>query len=194
MQIPQPLPVRQVRLETQDPDALAAAQPERRRRYHQISRGRFRGEVLEQAFGRAGLLRERWSCGMRVRCDRPNGYTAFAVPAVTGGDVGLVWREADSAGRRAADRRAVGDLVFGPFRFHRLRRRRRRARGGMTPVRYLKLRRLNQVHRDLRDAESGRDSVTEIASRSGFFDLGRFASEYRALFGELPSVTLGRRR
>jgi AraC family ethanolamine operon transcriptional activator len=61
---------------------------------------------------------------------------------------------------------------------------------GVTPVRYLKLRRLNQVRRALRAPEAGARSVTEIALRAGFYDLGRFAGEYRALFGELPSQTL----
>jgi AraC family ethanolamine operon transcriptional activator len=61
---------------------------------------------------------------------------------------------------------------------------------GMSPVRYLKVRRLNRVRRDLLDPEPGPTSVTETALRWGFFDLGRFAGEYRSLFGELPSGTL----
>jgi AraC family ethanolamine operon transcriptional activator len=61
---------------------------------------------------------------------------------------------------------------------------------GVTPVRYLKLRRLNQVRRGLRAPDAATASVTDIALRAGFYDLGRFAGEYRALFGELPSQTL----
>jgi len=37
-------------------------------------------------------------------------------------------------------------------------------------------------------------TVTEVAIRFGFGELGRFASEYRAKFGENPSETLDRSR
>lgn len=64
---------------------------------------------------------------------------------------------------------------------------------GMSPARFLRLRRLHAAHRDLRNAQRP-SSVTEVGIRHGFFDLGRFASEYRATFGELPSSTLARTR
>ncbi|MBL8254627.1 MAG: helix-turn-helix domain-containing protein [Candidatus Competibacter sp.] len=35
-------------------------------------------------------------------------------------------------------------------------------------------------------------SVADIAHHQGFYELGRFASDYQRLFGELPSQTLGR--
>ena len=59
-------------------------------------------------------------------------------------------------------------------------------------MRYLKLRRLNQAHRELRAARGTAASITAIALGVGIYDLGRFAGEYRAVFGELPSETLGR--
>jgi AraC family ethanolamine operon transcriptional activator len=37
------------------------------------------------------------------------------------------------------------------------------------------------------------ETVTEIATSFGFVELGRFSVEYRKMFGESPSETLGRR-
>ena len=61
---------------------------------------------------------------------------------------------------------------------------------GMPPMRYLKLRRLNQVRARLRQSSAGTTSVKAVAFNAGFWDLGRFAGEYRALHGETPSRTL----
>jgi AraC family ethanolamine operon transcriptional activator len=60
---------------------------------------------------------------------------------------------------------------------------------GLAPARYLRLRRLNGVRRELRAAGAAELRVTEVAMRWGFWQLGRFAGEYRAAFGELPSET-----
>ena len=62
------------------------------------------------------------------------------------------------------------------------------------PVRYLKLRRLHQVQRRLKAADPSNNSVTEIAAEFGVWELGRFAHDYRCLFGELPSETLRHQR
>jgi len=62
---------------------------------------------------------------------------------------------------------------------------------GITPKRFEVIRRLNNAHRDLCRAEpDSTESVTKIASRWGFSELGRFAVEYRQLFGKKPSLTL----
>ena len=61
---------------------------------------------------------------------------------------------------------------------------------GVGPVRYLCLRRLNRIHRALRAAEREETTVTETLVEHGEWDFGRFASNYRQLFGELPSETL----
>jgi AraC-like DNA-binding protein len=63
---------------------------------------------------------------------------------------------------------------------------------GMGPSRYLRLRRMQQVHRALRNENPDTGSVSEVAERYGIRDLGRFAGDYRALYGEFPSATLRR--
>jgi AraC-like DNA-binding protein len=63
---------------------------------------------------------------------------------------------------------------------------------GMGPSSYRRLRRMQQVHRALRSEDPRAASVFKVASRYGIRDLGRFAANYRALYGELPSVTLRR--
>jgi AraC-like DNA-binding protein len=65
---------------------------------------------------------------------------------------------------------------------------------GMSPKPYLLLRRMHLARRALRDAAPNVTSVTEIATRYGFWQLGRFAVEYQALFGESPSATLRQSR
>jgi AraC-like DNA-binding protein len=61
---------------------------------------------------------------------------------------------------------------------------------GMGPIRYLLLRRLNMARSALRRADPARTSVAEIARNYQFSELGRFAVNYRAIFGEAPSTTL----
>jgi len=63
---------------------------------------------------------------------------------------------------------------------------------GMGPRSYRHLRGMQQVHRALRNGNLDGASVSEVARRHGFDALGRFATNYRALYGELPSVTLRR--
>jgi AraC-like DNA-binding protein len=63
---------------------------------------------------------------------------------------------------------------------------------GMSPKQYLLLRRMHLARRTLRNSAPTATTVTEIAAQHGFWQFGRFAGEYRSLFGELPSTTLGR--
>lgn len=63
---------------------------------------------------------------------------------------------------------------------------------GMSPHRYLWLRRMQLAHQALRRADGSRSTVTSIANDYGFGELGRFSVSYRRLFGESPSATLKR--
>ena len=63
---------------------------------------------------------------------------------------------------------------------------------GMSPHRYLQLRRMHQVRQALSIADAKAKTVTAIATDYGFWELGRFSVAYKKLFGESPSATLGR--
>ena len=61
---------------------------------------------------------------------------------------------------------------------------------GMGPVRYLKFRTLNHIRKALKNADAAVTTVTGAATQFGVWELGRFARDYKLLFGELPSETL----
>jgi transcriptional regulator GlxA family with amidase domain len=67
-----------------------------------------------------------------------------------------------------------------------------RAVHGITPVHYLHVLRLSEARQTLLARGARCSSVTEVATRFGFRELGRFAGEYREQFGESPSETLRR--
>ncbi|WP_257425248.1 AraC family transcriptional regulator [Nocardioides carbamazepini] len=67
-----------------------------------------------------------------------------------------------------------------------------RAATGRTPIQYLREERLRRVRAELEAPPSATVTVTDIATRWGFYHLGRFSSTYRTTFGELPSQTLER--
>ena len=60
---------------------------------------------------------------------------------------------------------------------------------GMGPTKYFRVRRLNNVRRDLL---AGSQTVGEVAYRWQFSHLGRFAGQYKTHFGEYPKITLER--
>jgi len=61
---------------------------------------------------------------------------------------------------------------------------------GCSPMDYLKRLRLNGVHRALRSANKAGTRIIDVATAWGFWHMGHFASDYRAMFGESPSQTL----
>jgi AraC-like DNA-binding protein len=62
-----------------------------------------------------------------------------------------------------------------------------------TPMAYLRTIRLQRAREELLNADDGA-TVSSIASRWCFLELGRFADYYRKMYGETPSQTLRRRR
>lgn len=65
---------------------------------------------------------------------------------------------------------------------------------GISPQQYMRTERMNAVHRELQGADGESTTVTDLAQRWGFTELGRFAGEYRRLFDVSPSTTLAARR
>jgi len=63
---------------------------------------------------------------------------------------------------------------------------------GLSPLDFVRAVRMNGARQCLRAGAA--ESVGEVAARFGFLHLPRFAAQYRAFFGELPSATLARRR
>ena len=62
---------------------------------------------------------------------------------------------------------------------------------GESPADFLKAVRLNACRRRLREARAGAAlTVQEVAAQWGFFHMGHFSADYKAMFGELPSLTL----
>jgi len=59
---------------------------------------------------------------------------------------------------------------------------------GVSPKQFDIHQRLNEARRALCEVAAA-DTVTTIATRFGFFELGRFARLYKSVFGETPSQT-----
>jgi len=76
-----------------------------------------------------------------------------------------------------------GRTLLAGFRNHR----------GISPMRFLKLSRLDRTRAELLTADPDNVSVTDVALKCGFQHLGRFSVEYKLRFGESPSATLQHR-
>lgn len=71
-------------------------------------------------------------------------------------------------------------LLLGGFRQHL----------GVSPMKYLRLVRLENAHLDLKELSPENSHVTEVALGAGFTQLGKFSADYKRRFGESPSETL----
>ena len=63
-------------------------------------------------------------------------------------------------------------------------------RFGISPKKYITRFKLNKVNKELGNLNS-MELVSEVAKRLGFTHMGQFSADYKELFGELPSETLG---
>ena len=58
---------------------------------------------------------------------------------------------------------------------------------GVSPYQYVRALRLNMIRKEMLAGENLRASIGDVAARYGVWHLSRFASDYRRLFGQLPS-------
>ncbi|WP_288500363.1 helix-turn-helix transcriptional regulator [uncultured Acinetobacter sp.] len=63
-----------------------------------------------------------------------------------------------------------------------------------SPKQYVKNRKLIKINEIIRNRSIDLHNISEIAIEYGFYNLGRFAKEYKNKFGELPSETFRKRR
>ncbi|MCW2792865.1 MAG: AraC-type DNA-binding protein [Nocardioides sp.] len=63
---------------------------------------------------------------------------------------------------------------------------------GLSPMAHLRSVRLRRAHTALREADPADTTVQGVAVSLGLLHQGRFAADYRAVFGEMPSETLHR--
>ncbi|KDP85256.1 AraC family transcriptional regulator [Cupriavidus sp. SK-3] len=64
---------------------------------------------------------------------------------------------------------------------------------GLAPLEFVRAVRMNGVRQALRGRQAAElEGVGAVAARWGFTHLPRFAAQYRAFFGELPSVTVSK--
>jgi len=64
---------------------------------------------------------------------------------------------------------------------------------GISPRKYLRRRLMQASRHELMDEDPRSTRVTDVATRWGFSELGRFAVDYKRQFGESPSYTLKKR-
>ena len=102
----------------------------------------------------------------------------------------IIRKAMDFVDQRAGEYMSVRELATSVGISERTLRTAFREYFGIGPLRFLKHRTLQQVRRALTDSDCSITTVTEIATRFGVWEFGRFAHDYSLLFGELPSETL----
>jgi transcriptional regulator GlxA family with amidase domain len=65
---------------------------------------------------------------------------------------------------------------------------------GISPMSFVKRRRLEKVREMLRSNDTEEETVHSIALQYGFHHLSQFAKDYKEMFGEGPSITLQKKR
>ena len=63
---------------------------------------------------------------------------------------------------------------------------------GISPKKYLQMLRLNAVRKELLLADPKHDTVSEIAMKYNFLSMNHFSDEYKKIFAQTPSQTLGK--
>ena len=156
--------------------------------------------------GRGRQVRERWGDWIRGATTPSHDLAGSLVESVAmllppGTNSSGRERRADAPTfRRVIDRLQGGELPNGPGRLAEamgisLRTLHNACRygSGHSPGQLIRAIRMNRVRRDLFRFGPDERTVAELAIAHGFNELGRFAGEYRRVFGELPSQTLRRR-
>ena len=100
-------------------------------------------------------------------------------------------KRAEGVARHAVQRLSVADicdlLSIPPRKISRAFQ----AVHGCPPLRYFRRQRYSGVRKELMKGQESA-TVSQIARRFAFTELGRFAVQYRVLFGESPSATLAK--
>jgi AraC-like DNA-binding protein len=119
--------------------------------------------------------------------DEPNSNGRFAISGAT-----IVKRVEDWVDGQSPETIHLADLCRALQVPRRTLQRAFTETLGMGPARYLTLKRLAAVRTALQRSDPAATTVTETAVQHGFWELGRFAKDYRQIFGERPSETLSR--
>jgi AraC family transcriptional regulator, ethanolamine operon transcriptional activator len=101
----------------------------------------------------------------------------------------IVNRALDFIEMHDADILSVDNLCLGIGASQRTLLRAFRHFFGVGPARYMRLRQLNRVHWALRNSAPRSSSIRSTLISHNVTEFGRFAFEYKALFGESPSQT-----
>jgi AraC-like DNA-binding protein len=120
----------------------------------------------------------------------PHRYSAELAGPVAAGPPRAIRRAVEAIHDQPERAFSVGDLAGIAGMSVRSLQEGFRRHLGCTPMTYLQGVRLERARDSLRRSDPSRVTVAAVAHRWGFAHLGRFASAYRARFGESPSETL----